>query len=304
MIAVVGPTASGKSEIAERLAGTMGGELLSVDSMQVYRGMDVGTAKPSRRTRRRVRYHLIDLVPPDAEFNVADFQGEGRAVLDALDARGVTAVIVGGSGLHHRALVDPLTFGPTHPQTRAEVEAMQLEELVAELLRADPGAGAKVDLANPRRVVRAVEILRLTGETPTQRAARPEVEALRSYRAEVPHSAVGVDAGDALEDRVVTRFDRMLACGLLEEVARLAPRLGRTARQAVGYKELLPVVAGVVSLEEGKADAIRATLALAKRQRTYFRRDPRIRWIDWDDDPAVRWERTRNVLEEGRVWTS
>lgn len=282
----------------------MDGEILSVDSMQVYQGMDIGTAKPSVATRARLRHHLIDLVPPEVEFTVADFQRHGRGVLADLERRAVTAVIAGGSGLHHRALVDPLTFGPTDAALRTELEAAALEDLVTELLGSDPDAGAHVDLANPRRVVRAVEILRLSGETPSVRASRPEMEALRDYRPVVPHRSVGVDPGDALHERVTRRFTSMLQRGLLDEVARLAPRLGRTARQAVGYKELLPVVAGEASLEQGTANAIRATTALAKRQRTFFRRDPRIHWIPWDDDPVVRWDRVRSVLEEDPAWSS
>ena len=225
-------------------------------------------------------------------------------MLATLATRGTPAVIVGGSGLHFRALVDPLTFGPTDPAMRMDLEAVDLEDLVVELLAADPAAADHVDLANPRRVVRAVEILRLTDETPSERASRPETDALRSYRPVVAHRVVGVDPGEQLEARVAGRFDDMLAAGLLDEVAGLAGRLGRTARQAVGYKELLAVVTGEHSLAVARGDAIRATLAVAKRQRTFFRRDPRIRWIPWDDDPDVRWMRVGSVLEEDPAWTS
>jgi tRNA dimethylallyltransferase len=274
------------------------GEIVSVDSMQVYRGMDIGTAKPDVAARRRLPHHLVDIADPEEEFSVARFQAAGRRVLATLAARQTPAVIVGGSGLHYRALVDPLRFGPTDPAMRMDLEAVDLEDLVVELLAADPAAADHVDLANPRRVVRAVEILRLAGETPSERASRPEMDALRSYRPLVAHRVVGVDPGDELEARVTRRFDDMLAAGLLDEVAGMAGRLGRTARQAVGYKELLAVVAGERSLAVARGAAIRATLALAKRQRTFFRRDPRIRWIPWDDDPDVRWMRLRNVLEE------
>jgi len=272
--------------------------------MQVYRGMDIGTAKPDRATREAIPHHLIDLVEPESEFSVAEFQRRGRRVLDKLGERGAPAVITGGSGLHFRALVDPMTFGPTDDELRTELEGADVDDLVAELLAADIDAGQHVDLANPRRVVRAVEVLRMTGSTPSVRAGSPEQAALRSYTPLVPFAALGVDPGKALAARVEKRFDAMLDAGLLDEVAGLVGRLGRTARQAVGYKELLPVVAGRATLDAGREAAIGATLALAKRQRTYFGRDPRIRWLPWHDDAAVRLDSAHEALREEPVWTS
>ena len=272
--------------------------------MQVYRGMDIGTAKPDAATCARVPHHLIDLVEPEESYSVAEYQSAGRTVLDALEAKGTPAVVAGGSGLHFRALVDPMSFAPTEPALRAALEAKPAADLVTELLGSDPEAAAHVDLANPRRVLRAVETIRLSGITPSQRAGTAEAEALRSYTPRLALVAVGLDPGDALEARVTARFDRMLDAGLLDEVGGLAPRLGRTARQAVGYKELIPVVDGGVSLEEGRAAAIQATLGLAKRQRTFFRRDPRIRWLTWHDDPDKRVSGARRALEEVGTWTS
>lgn len=286
------------------IAAQLSGEIVSVDSMQVYRGMDIGTAKPDAATCARVPHHLIDLVEPEESYSVAEYQSAGRTVLDALEAEGTTAIVAGGSGLHFRALVDPMSFAPTEPALRAELEAVPAADLVTELLGSDPEAAAHVDLANPRRVLRAVETLRLSGTTPSQRAGTAEAEALRSYTPRLALVAVGLDPGDALETRVIARFDAMLGVGLLDEVAELAPRLGRTARQAVGYKELIPVVNGGTSLEEGRAAAIQATLGLAKRQRTFFRRDPRIRWLTWHDDPDERVSRARRALEEVGTWTS
>jgi tRNA dimethylallyltransferase len=187
---------------------------------------------------------------------------------------------------------------------RAALEATPAADLVVELLEVDPAAGANVDLANPRRVLRAVEIYRLTGHTPSERAATSEAAALRSYTPRVPLVALGLDPGDGLTARVTERFDAMLAAGLLDEVADLALRLGRTARQAVGYKQLLPVAAGEVSLEDGRAAAIQATLGLAKRQRTFFRRDPRIVWLTWHDDVDQRLAAAREALEEADPWSS
>jgi tRNA dimethylallyltransferase len=301
--ALLGPTASGKSEVALAVAAAVGAELVSVDSMQVYRGMDLGTAKPTLGQQARVRHHLLDLADPAAPFSVAEFQRAGREALTDLARRGVPALIVGGSGLHFRALVDPLDFPPHDPEVRREMEALTRSEALAALLSADPSARAVVDLANPRRVARALEVHRLTGLTPSARAASAAAVAVRAYRPLLPVVAVGLDPGQALRRRVEARFDEMLAGGLLEEVRRLAPHLGPTAAQAVGYKELLPVVRGEAALEEGRRRAVAATWALAGRQRTFFRRDPRLRWQEWDDDPARRAAAARTVFEEAG-WTS
>lgn len=280
------------------------GEIVSVDSMQVYRDMDIGTAKPDAAVCARVPHHLINLVGPEESFSVAEYQAAGRIVLDDLANSHRAAVIAGGSGLHFRALVDPMSFAPTEPGLRSQLEATPVADLVTELLGDDPDAGAHVDLANPRRVLRAVETFRLTGVTPSQRAGTAEAEALRSYTPRMPLVALGVDPGDGLPARVADRFDAMLDAGLLDEVEALAPRLGRTARQAVGYKELLPVVRGEASIEDGRATAIQATLGLAKRQRTFFRRDPRIRWLAWHDDADERTFEAHRALEEAETWTS
>lgn len=277
----MGPTASGKSAVALRIAEKTGATILSVDSMQVYRGMDVGTAKPTEEERARVPHLMIDLVEPDRDFTVAEFQTEARRRLSEVDG---PVLIVGGSGLHFRAVVDPLVFPPTDPTLRSSLEACDVESLRSELLAADPGAAELVDLANPRRVVRAVEILRLTGLTPTARASTPEAKAVASYRSLYPVRVVGLDAGDRLPGLVRRRLVRMRRMGFLEEVSRLAPRLGRTASQAVGYRQLLPVVRGEATADEGFAAAEAATLQLVRGQRTYFRRDPRIRWVKWVDD--------------------
>ena len=249
--------------------------------MQVFVGMDIGTAKPDQATRRRFRYRMIDVADPSEEYTVADFQAAGTAILDEADALGHDVVIAGGSGLHFRSLVDPLDFPPTDLELRAELETASDSELRNELLAADPEAADVVDLENPRRVLRAVEILRLTDATPSERAASDEAGAIRSYRPVRPFEAVGIDPGSIINERIERRFDAMLSAGLVEEVACLAPRLGRTARQAVGYRELLPVADGKGDLAAARGEAIRSTASLAKRQRTYFRRDPRIRWIPW-----------------------
>lgn len=290
--------------MAAEIASKLGGEVVSVDSMQVYRGMDIGTAKARPDLQRAVPHRLIDVADPASEYSVAEFQAEGRVVLADLAGRGVPGVICGGSGLHFRALVDPLEFPPRDTAVRRELDALEPSVARERLLRADPGAAECVDLANPRRVVRALEVMELTGLTPTVRAASPRAEAVRAYRPEVDFGAVGLDAGELLAARVAARFDLMLAAGLLDEVAGLIGRMGRIARQAVGYKELIPVIAGKCSLDEGREAAIRATMALAKRQRTFFRRDPRIHWITWDPDREERLRAVTDYLEEAGAWTS
>jgi tRNA dimethylallyltransferase len=278
--------------MALRLAEDVDAEILSIDSMQVYRGMDIGTAKPDRETRARVPHHMIDLVEPEDEFTVAEFQRRARMFLER------RVILVGGSGLHFRAVVDPLTFSPSDPQVREELDSRPSFDNVRELRRVDPDADRHVDMTNPRRVVRALEIYHLTGSTPSERAATEEAEAIRSYRPLLEFTAVGLDPGEQLGDRIARRLSGMLDAGLLEEVRELAPRLGRTASQAVGYKQLLPVVHGVEEEDAGVAEAIKATLRLAKHQRTYFHRDPRISWVPWSDDPGALYGAVRSVFEE------
>ncbi len=272
--------------------------------MQVYRGMDIGTAKPTPDDRRRIPHYLIDIADPAEEFTVAEFQREGRGVLAALAETSRPAVIAGGSGLHFRALVDPLTFAPHDPDVRARIDELPDDVAVNRLRSVDPSAGRYVDLANPRRVQRALEIYELSGATPSQRAASDEAAAVRAYRAQIPVRAVGFDPGGELEARIAARVDGMLARGLLDEVAALAPRLGRTARNAVGYRQLLEVVGGTATVEEGRREVVRATTALAKRQRTFFARDPRIRWLPWSPDPDERAAAAHRALEEAGSWTS
>ena len=285
------------------VASRIGAEIVSVDSVQVYRGMDIGTAKPTEEERSRVPHHMVDVVDPQHSFSVAEFQAMGRRAIDGIAAREGRVLIVGGSGLHFRSLVDPLEFPPTDEAVRKQVEMLAPEDAVAELLEADTGAAAFVDLENPRRVVRAVEILRLTGLTPTERATTPEAAAIRNYEPEIPVTAVGIDPGDNLHARVVRRFDRMLGAGFLDEVSSLRGRLGPTAATAVGYREMMRVVEGEWDMDTGRRRSIDATTSLARRQRTYHRRDPRIEWLEWQDDAAALAGSAIAWLEEAG-WTS
>lgn len=261
--------------------------------MQVYRGMNIGTAKPTVIERKGVVHHLVDVVDPDQEFSVADYRRLGREVIESAEA---PLIISGGSGLHFRALVDPMSFAPTNDEMRADLEERSLEDVAAELVDLDPDAGSHVDLANKRRVVRALEVTRLTGETPTRRAGSAEAEDLRRYVPDIEFTAVGIDPGPRLDERIDRRLDDMRRGGLLEEVEGLRGRLGRTAGSAVGYREILAHLEGEVSLDEAFEAIGRNTRRLAKKQRTWFQRDPRIRWIPWMDDETDRVERATEIL--------
>jgi tRNA dimethylallyltransferase len=275
------------------------GQVVSVDSMQVYRGMDIGTAKVSPAIRAEIPHHLIDIRDPSDDMSVAEFQGEGRRVLERLGSEEDRPVLCGGSGLHFRSLVDPLRFPPSDPDVRSSIEQLPAQEARRRLLELDPKVGKHIDLANPRRVVRALEIALVAGLLPSERAGSEEAAAIREYRPVIPIVVIGLDPGEELATRIEQRFDRMLESGLLDEVASLRSRMGKLAAQAVGYKELIPVVDGAVGLADGRANAIRATRALAKRQRTFFRRDPRVRWVPWSADPGERIEAAIRLVGEG-----
>ncbi len=264
------------------IATEVGAEIVSVDSMQVYRGMDIGTAKASPDDQALVPHHMIDVADPADPYSVAEFREQAERSIAATDA---PLLIVGGSGLHFRSLVDPFEFAPSDSEVQGLVRALDLDDLIEELLEEDSLAGEHVDLANRRRVERAVEILRLTGMTPSARAATPQAAEVRSYQPKRPVVAVGLDPGNALPGRVAERFEGMLQAGLVAEVEGLMPHWGPTASQGVGYREMARVAVGEWSLEEGRRRAVDATTALARRQRTYFRRDPRIHWLEWVEEP-------------------
>lgn len=252
--------------------------------MQVYRGMDIGTAKATAAERRRIHHHMIDVADPAEPYDVAAFQRLGRQAIADITSRNRKVLVVGGSGLHFRALVDPLRPMPTDPRVRERLERLPIDELRDRILQKDPAAGDVVDLANPRRLVRAVEIFELTGETPSGRYASDAARRYRTYESLQQVSILGLDAGAAANARVKERARAMLESGLIEEVRRLEPDLGPTAREAVGYKEVLSMMAGTLAESELETEIRRATMGLVKRQRTFFRRDPRITWLPWSDD--------------------
>lgn len=290
-VALVGPTASGKSALAHELALQSNGEieLLSVDAMSVYRGMDLGTAKPTPHERSEVTYHLIDLVDPSEEFTVAQFQREADRASRSVFEHEHHVLYVGGTGLYGRAVIDGLDIPARYPVIRDLLDARVKDELPAlfeELRELDPLAASRMEATNGRRVVRALEV--------TLGAGRPFSsygEGLLNY-GPVRVVQVGLDCDlDVLDDRVATRFRHWMDQGLLEEVTRLAnsPRgMSRTARQAVGYKELLRHVEEGEPLERCVEDAITQSRRLARRQRSWFRRDPRIEWYREPSAAATR----------------
>lgn len=291
-LVVLGPTASGKSDVAMAVATDptlgRGVEIVAVDAMQVYRGMDIGTAKPTATDRAAVVHHGLDLVDPDHDFAVAEFVEVATAAIADVGSRGGRAVLVGGTGLYLRALTDPMALPGTWPELRAELEARAECEgapaLHAELAELDPAAAAKMEPTNVRRVVRALEVCRGSGRRFS--SFGPGVDQYPP----VGFVQVGLRwARPELARRIELRVHRMMQAGLLAEVADLAdryPQWSRTARQALGYKELLAHLDGGRSLDEAVDEIVLRTRQFAVRQERWFRRDPRVRWVDIHDDPV------------------
>jgi tRNA dimethylallyltransferase len=285
-VALVGTTASGKSALALAAARALPDvELVSVDSMQVYRGMDVGTAKPTPAERAEVPHHLLDLVDPWEECSVAWFQGEARAVLADLAARGRRAVLVGGTGLYQRAVVDDLDIPGQYPGVRAELEAEPDTEALHRRLEAlDPVAAARMEPTNRRRIVRALEVGLGSGRPFSSYG--PGLDAHPTDA--IPQVGVRLPA-PVVAARIASRYRAQLEQGFLEEVEALVALdrpLSRTAAQALGYRELAAHLRGEVDLDEALDEAVRRTRRFARRQRAWFRRDPRIAWVDAEEDPA------------------
>jgi tRNA dimethylallyltransferase len=279
-LALVGPTASGKSDAGVELARRLGAEIAVVDSMTVYRGMDLGTAKPAAALRASVPHHLVDVADPAEPFSVARFQQLARAVLEDLQDRSVPPLLVGGSGLYFRAVVDRLEFPGTEPRVRrwleAEAAALGPAEIHGRLRTLDPQAAARIEPSNARRSVRALEVAALTG-----RPFSSYAEAWDRYPSERVR-AVGVELPtDALGARIEARTTEMVERGFVQEVEALLDRgFGSflTSSQAIGYLEATLHLRGVMSAREMMAAMVRRTRNLARRQMAWFRRDPRIHW--------------------------
>ncbi len=285
-VAILGPTASGKSALAMALARERGDvELVSVDSMQVYRGMDVGTAKPTVAEQDEVPHHLLDLVDPWDEFDVATFQAAARTAIADVHARGRLPVLVGGTGLYLRAIVDDLRVPGRYPAVVAELKAEpDTEALHRRLADLDPLAATRMEPTNRRRIVRALEVTIGSGE--------PFSAAGEGFAAHppTPIRMVGIwQPRPVLAERIAARYRQQLADGFLDEVATLAagPPLSRTAAQALGYRELLAHLLGELALDQALNLAVTRTRQFARRQRVWFRKDPRITWLGTDRDPMV-----------------
>jgi tRNA dimethylallyltransferase len=286
VVAVVGATAAGKSDLAVGLARAVGGEVVNADSMQLYAGMDVGTAKLTVAERRGVPHHLLDIWDVTREASVAEYQRLARGLIDDLRGRGVVPILVGGSGLYVRAVLDPLEFPGTDPAVRARLEAelagAGAEPMYARLAAADPAAAAAILPGNGRRIVRALEVIELTG--------RPFSATMPGYTYVYDAVQIGVRVPrPVLDDRIDRRVGRMWADGLVDEVRGLADRglrTGRTAARALGYAQVLRHLDGDWTGEQARAETARATRRFARRQESWFRRDPRVRWLDHTDpDP-------------------
>ncbi|HVF19268.1 MAG TPA: tRNA (adenosine(37)-N6)-dimethylallyltransferase MiaA [Mycobacteriales bacterium] len=281
VIAVVGPTATGKSAAGIAVAKAAGGEVVNADSMQLYRGMDIGTAKLTSEERAGVAHHLLDVLDVRATSTVAGYQRMARRVIDELLERGVTPVLVGGSGLYVQATLDDLTFPGTDAAARAELEK-ELDEVGAEALHArlvevDPEAAAKIHPSNGRRTVRALEVIALTGEPYS--ASGPGMTAYQGF---YDATWIGLDVDTAvLDERIARRVDLMWERGLVDEVRRLEGvglRQGVTASRALGYGQVLAHLSGEYDEATARDRTVQATRRFVRRQRSWFRRDPRITW--------------------------
>ncbi|MFI6425366.1 tRNA (adenosine(37)-N6)-dimethylallyltransferase MiaA [Promicromonospora sp. NPDC050880] len=290
VVAVVGPTATGKSDLALDLAEALStdrapAEIVNADAYQLYRGMDVGTAKVPPEQRRGIAHHQLDVLDPAQDASVARYQEAARADLDAIAGRGARAVVVGGSGLYVRALLDTMDFPGTDAEVRARLEARAEAEgrrtLHAELARLDPQAAESIGPHNTRRIVRALEVIEITGRPYT--ANLPRQEYVR------PAVQIGLDCSrEVLDARVASRVERMWDAGLVDEVRTLAgpeqggtgPGLGVTAARAVGYAEVLAWWRGESTEAEAREAVTANTRRLARKQMGWFGRDPRVHWLD------------------------
>jgi tRNA dimethylallyltransferase len=280
VIAVVGPTATGKSALGVALARALRGEVVNADSMQLYRGMDIGTAKLTVAERDGVPHHVLDVWDVTEPASVAAYQRLARTAVDDIASRGKVPVLVGGSGLYVRAVLEEFEFPGTDPLLRARLEDELSSDgpavLYSRLRRLDPVAADKILPSNGRRIVRALEVIELTGA--------PFAAALPAPRPRYESVHIGVDREAAeLDDRIAARVGLMWAAGLLDEVRvleRQGLREGRTASRALGYQQALAELDGVLTDAHARAETTRATRRFVRRQRSWFRRDPRITWLD------------------------
>ena len=284
-IAIVAPTASGKSDVAMAVARETGAHIVAVDAMQVYRGMDIGTAKPTLADRATVPHHGVDLVDPDERFTVADYKVHAATAREHIAQSGASAIFVAGTGLYLTAVIDDLQLPGEWPEVRAELQAEpDVAVLYARLNELDPVAASRSDKSNRRRIERALEVCIGSGRPfssfgPGTGAYPPS---------EVRQIGI-VWSRDTLSQRIERRVHAMMASGLLDEVRLLSEKysLSKEARQALGYRELLAHLAGETSLDEAVSQIVLHTRQFAVRQERWFRRDPRIEWVTVSHDPVA-----------------
>lgn len=276
--AIVGPTAAGKTRLSLDVAQRLDGEIVSLDSMQVYRGMDIGTDKLPPGARRGVPHHMIDLFDVSEEVTVSEFQERARAAISDIADRGRLPVLVGGSGLYFRAVVDDLQFPPTSAEVRAALEdavaSEGTEAVYARLQEADPVAAERIDSGNARRIVRALEVIELTGRRFSDNRSWDDYVS----RYDLAIAGLQLDR-EQLRHRVEQRVDEMFARGLLDEAVSMAPAASKTARQALGYRQIFEAAPGDTTAEL-RDRIVRATRRFARRQEAWFKADPRIKWFD------------------------
>ena len=281
LIVICGATATGKSDLAVTLAHEIDAEIINADSMQLYKGMDIGTAKITMEERKGVTHHLMDLLDVTQDANVAWYQESARAAISEIHGRGKNVIIVGGTGLYVKAILDELNFPDTDPVVRAALElefaTQGIGPLFERLEKLDPAAALAIDKANSRRVIRALEVIKITGKPFTANLPREE-------SSRYPHAqqfGLVMDR-DLLSERISNRVDRMWEQGLVAEVEKLMVAgitKGVTAQRALGYAQVIAQIEGKVTEEEAKEETKRATRQYARRQETWFSRDERITWI-------------------------
>jgi tRNA dimethylallyltransferase len=281
LIVICGATATGKSDLAVTLAHEIDAEIINADSMQLYKGMDIGTAKITVEERKGIAHHLMDMLNVTQDANVAWYQENARAAIAEIQGRGKNVIVVGGTGLYIKAILDELNFPDTDPVVRAELELEYATKGIAPLFerleKLDPAAALAIDKANSRRVIRALEVIKITGKPFTANLPREE-------SSRYPHArqfGLVMDR-DALSERISTRVERMWEQGLVAEVERLMAAgitQGITAQRALGYAQVIAQIEGKVTEEEAKEETKRATRQYARRQETWFSRDERITWI-------------------------